>query len=292
VKKFNIHTKLELATHLKVHPLEIDRVLAERRKYYRSFKKIKPDGTPRLLYDPQGPLKLLQQKVKTHVLDLVPLPDCVHGGVGGRSVVSNARPHIGKKIVFCLDIKNFYPSVEPRIARAIFGALGFGSEASEVLVNITTWDNQLPQGVTTSTSLANLAMARVDWRLQKLAAQQGFDYTRWIDDLTLSGHRRLLDFRKLIERIVIGEGFSVKPEKVRTMHAGMRQVVTGIVVNKKANISREERKLIRQGVLQLWASRRHGDSSLDQVRGKVSWLSQVNPILGGRLANRLPVSSF
>lgn len=289
MKTFNIQTKQELGNHLKVHPLEIDQVLADRRRLYRSFKRTKPDGAFRVIYDPQGPLRLLQKKINSHILDFVPMPDCVHGGVRHRSVVTNARPHIGKEIVFCLDIKDFYPSVESRVVDVIFKYLGFGPEASEILTAITTWDNQLPQGVPTSSALANLALTRVDGRLFKLACQQGFDYTRWSDDLTLSGHRRLLDFRRLIERIVVEEGFSIKPEKVRTMHSGMRQVVTGIVVNKKLNIPCENRRLIRKGVLQVQARRDSGDS-LYKVRGKVSWLSQVNPTLGARLSKRLPGS--
>lgn len=288
MKLFNITTKEELARLLAVGPFEIDQVLANRRMYYRSFKRLKSDGTSRVLYNPQGPLKLLQQKVKVHIVDFSPVLGCVHGGVRGRSVITNARPHVGKDIVFCLDIKDFYPSVRPHVVCAIFECLGFGSEVANLLTDITTWDNQLPQGITTSTGLANLSMTRVDVRLQTLAVKQGFAYSRWVDDLTISGSRRLLDFRRLIQRIVIEEGFVIKPEKMRTMHSGMRQVVAGVVVNRKPNVPKEERRLIRQGVLQLCASRGRDRTSLDQIRGKISWLCQVNPTVGGRLAKRLP----
>ena len=287
VMLFNIQIPDELARHLKVDPLEIQQVLAERRRYYRPFKQIKPNGSTRVLYDIEDPLRLLQQKVKRHILDLVPLPTCVHGGVRCCSVVTNARPHVGKAVVFCLDIKNFYPSIRPHVVRTIFAALGFGSQNADTLTDITTWENHVPQGCVTSTALANLAMFRVDTRLLGLARQQGFAYTRWIDDLTLSGSRRLLDFRGLVQRIVGEEGFSVKPEKTQTMTSGMRQVVTGVVVNRKLNLAREERQLIRQKVLRLRSSHKPTDDALDRIRGKMSWLSQVNPILGARLAKRM-----
>jgi hypothetical protein len=289
LKLFNINTKEELARLLAVGPFEIDQVLANRRMYYRSFKRLKSDGTFRVLYNPQGPLKLLQQKVKRHIVDFAPVLGCVHGGVRGRSVITNARPHIKKDIVFCLDIKDFYPSVKPHVVCAIFERLGFSSEVARLLTDITTWDNQLPQGVATSTGLANLSMTRVDLRLQTLANRQGFAYSRWVDDLTISGSQRLLNFRRLIQRIVAEEGFVIKPEKMHLMHSGMRQVVAGVVVNRKPNVPKKERRLIRLAVFQFRAARRPDRISLDQIRGKISWLSQVNPTLGGRLAKRLPI---
>jgi retron-type reverse transcriptase len=171
---------------------------------------------------------------------------------------------------------------------AIFKGLGFGPAVAELLTSITTWDNQLPQGVATSTGLANLAMTRVDVRLNTLARKQGFSYSRWIDDLTLSGGLRLLDFRQLIQKIVMEEGFVVNPKKVRTMHSGMRQVVTGVVVNRKLNVPREERHRIRRDVLQLRIASKNVPSSLDQIRGNLGWLSQVNLAFGSRLAKKLP----
>ncbi len=289
MKPFDINTKEELARLLAVGPFEIDQVMANRGMYYRSFKRVKSDGTSRVLYNPQGPLKVLQQKVKRHIVDFAPVLGCVHGGVRCRSVITNARPHVNKDIVFCLDIKDFYPSIRPHIVCTIFKWLGFGPEVAKLLTEISTWDDQLPQGVSTSTGLANLAMTRVDVRLQSLASKQGFAYSRWVDDLTISGSRRLLDFRRLIQRVVTEEGFVIKPEKMRVMHSGMRQVVAGVVVNKKPNVPRENRRLIRLGVLQFRAARRRDRTSLDQIRGKISWLSQVNPTLGSRLARRIPL---
>lgn len=288
MRPFDVQDNGSLARLLAVAPFEIEEVLANRSKYYRVFRHRKPDGRHRLIYNPEAPLKLLQQKVRTHILDLVPLPGCVHGGVRGRSVVTNARPHVRKQIVFCVDVRDFYPSVRSSTIFTIFTALGFGSAAADVLTNITTWDDHIPQGVSTSTALANLAMTRVDVRIQILANKNGFAYTRYIDDLTLSGTNRLLTFRPLIQRIIKEEGFAINPNKVATMHSGMRQVVAGIVVNRKLNVAREDRHTIRQALRLLRSAR--SEMSVDQIRGKISWVSQVNPGLGAHLANRFRAS--
>jgi retron-type reverse transcriptase len=286
VNPFEIGSRAELAKLLRVLPVDIDEVIANRQRYYRNSTRPKSDGGLRVLRVPEGRLKLLQQKVKVLVLDSIPPHSCVHGGVKGRSAVTNALPHVGKRVVFVLDVKDFFPSVSRRAVGAIFGSVGFNSEAAEALVDITTWDNQLPQGAATSVDIANLAMKRVDVRLETLARLHGFAYTRYVDDLTLSGHWRLLGFRRLIQRIIEQAGFRINPMKVRTMDAGMRQVVTGIVVNDKLNLPREKRDSIRREVFALHSVSARREIELGKVRGKLSWFASVNPDQALRLRNR------
>jgi RNA-directed DNA polymerase len=286
MKPFGIQTKSELAKLLAVAPFEIECTVHDRRSYCKIFQKKKPSGGIRTIYEAIGPLALLQQKVKEHILDKVPSLPCVHGGVQGRSVLTNARPHVRKNVVFTLDLKDFFPSVKPAIVEVVFAALGFGPDASRLLVDITTLDSQLPQGLSTSSGIANLAMTRVDFRLSALARKWGFDYTRFVDDLAISGPWRLLSFRNLIKRIVEDEDFRINPSKIRTMDAGMRQIVAGIVVNAKLNLPRENRSAIRVQTLKFVSTPKHLRRNVNQLRGKLSWFSSVNPTLGKLLTER------
>ena len=287
MKMFDVSTIDALAKLLAVGPFEIDEVNSQRSQYYWARRVPKSNGGSRLLQVPEGKLKFLQQKVKSHILDLIQPLDCVHGGVLGRSVMSNARPHIGKEIVFSLDVEDFFPSVGPCTVMSIFEALGFRLYAADLLTSITTWNDQLPQGAPTSTGLANLSMTRVDVRVGKLARCHDFTYTRFVDDLTISGTSRLLDFRKLLVRIVEEEGFRINPQKQRTMHSGERQIVTGLVVNTKLNLPREKRTIIRRNVAQFSRLRSQRASALNSIRGQISWVSSVNCALGRRLLNRV-----
>jgi len=286
VKLFEITTKSQLSKLLAVTPAELDEVIAKRGKYYHSHSIPKPDGSLRVLRVPGGSLRLLQDKIKRHILDEIKLLDCVHGGVIGRSVVTNAQPHVRKAVVFTLDIKDFFPSVDPKTVQTIFEVLGFSSETSNLLAQITTWNQELPQGAPCSTGLANLAMTRIDIRLSTLAKRYGFTYTRYVDDLTLSGSTRLLGFRRLIGRIIQEEGFQIRPEKTQTMHSGMRQTVTKLIVNQKINLTREKRKQIRQEVIEFSARTRHQRRNDKSILGQLSWLSSVNSDLGFRLRKR------
>jgi RNA-directed DNA polymerase len=283
---FVIGDKTQLAKLLAVAPQEIDYVLRNLQRYYRPSKIRKRDGSFRKLLAPQGKLKVLQSKIKSHILDQVPLFECVHGGVRRRSIVSNALPHIHKQVVFSVDLKDFFPHVTPDRVYRIFRALGFGEDCALLLQKATTWQHQLPQGAPTSTGLANLSLVRADFRLLRLAEKYQFCYTRYVDDLTFSGGSRLLNFRKLVPRIIESEGFSVKPEKIVTMHMGQRQVVTRLVVNDKLNMPREWRKDVRTQVFGQMAGRSDG-VSIESVRGQANWLRYLNPQLGEKLLGRM-----
>jgi RNA-directed DNA polymerase len=282
---FEISDKIQLSKLLAVAPDEIDHVLRRVNQYYRPANVPKRDGSRRMLLVPHGELKALQKKIKTHILDKFPFLECVHGGIRHRSIVSNATPHIGKAVVFSVDLKDFFPHITPARVSQIFRGLGFGEECVGILAKATTWKYQLPQGAPTSTGLANLSVVRADWRLQRLAELQCFSYTRYIDDLTLSGGWRLLKFRGLIPRIVESEGFIVKPEKTVTMPMGRRQSVTRLVVNTKLNMPREWRQDVRREVIR----QARGESSLSSVSilGRVNWFYYLNSESAGKLLDQV-----
>jgi retron-type reverse transcriptase len=193
---------------------------------------------------------------------------------------------VAQRVVFSLDLKDFFPNVNPERVRRIFRFFGFDEECANLLTKITTWRFQLPQGAATSTALANLAVVSLDLRLLRLATIHGFAYTRYIDDLTLSGGDRLLDFRNLVRRIVESEGFTTKPEKTFTMMEGQRQTVTRLVVNTKINMPREWCKDLRAQVLGLAVG---GSQTVSEasILGSLNWLSHLNPGAGEALRSRL-----
>jgi RNA-directed DNA polymerase len=179
-KLFTISNTAQVAKLLKISPGEINHLLSRLDRNYIHRQRKKPDGTQRTLFVPSGPLKLLQRKIYDHILSKVPMLPCVMGGVKGKSPIENAEIHTNKPVVFKMDIAQCFPSIGPRRVTAIFQALGFGSEATGLLTKLTTWHNEIPQGVPTSNALANLALSRVDMRITRLKEQHGFDYSRWV----------------------------------------------------------------------------------------------------------------
>jgi retron-type reverse transcriptase len=151
----------------------------------------------------------------------------------------------------------------------------------------------LPQGSPTSPALANLAAFGVDRRLAGLAARFGATYTRYADDLTLSGDRTLI--RKaggivaVVEAIAADEGFRVNDAKTRVRSRAQRQLVTGLVVNERPNVKRVDYDRLRAVLHDAatngpGAANRHDHPDFRaHLLGRIAWAAAANPTRAERL---------
>jgi RNA-directed DNA polymerase len=151
----------------------------------------------------------------------------------------------------------------------------------------------LPQGAPTSPALANLAAFRLDRRLTGLATALGATYTRYADDITLSGADSLLrnasQLRSTITEIAREEGFAVNDRKSTLTTRAGRQAVCGVVVNQRTNMARAEYDALKATVHN---AARHGPASQNRtgvpdfrahLLGRIAWLEQLHPEHGAKL---------
>ncbi|MBK9261018.1 MAG: RNA-directed DNA polymerase [Polyangiaceae bacterium] len=265
---------------------------------YVEFEIPKRTGGVRRISAPRMPLKRVQRTILDQILAKLPAHPAAHGFVEERSTVSNASPHVGAAIVVRVDIENFFPTVH---YRRVFGFFfqHYGEEVAKALSQLTThrpklpdgtvvWPGALPQGAPTSPAIANLVCRRLDARLAALAKKASANYTRYADDLTFSFRDppdRLGRFLWWVNAILQQEGFTENVKKRRIMRKGNRMAVTGLVVNDKVGIPREDRRRFK-AILN--NCRHHGVES--QARGKpdfAAWLRgyaayarMVHPKLG------------
>jgi hypothetical protein len=102
-----------------------------------------------------------------------------------------------------------------------------------------------------------------------------------MDDMTLSGSRRLGKFGRLAARVVEEEGFVVKQgEKGKLMLQSQRQEVTGLALNFKRNVPRDRRQATLRDVVHLLKA---GSPIDERARGKLAWVSSANPATARRL---------
>jgi RNA-directed DNA polymerase len=219
-------------------------------RFYSSFRIAKRDGGSRLVQAPSPELKQIQHWVQGHITSRLAVHEAAHGFVRGRSIITNAQPHLAAAVILKLDIRDFFGSVRRDVVFRTFHAVGYSKKVSHLLTDLATLDGRLPQGAPTSPQLANVAAHRLDVRLSGYARKNGITYTRYADDLTFSGAFTPVE-QRAIEHIMRGEGFSPNEKKLRYLLPENRQSVTGIVVNEKLNWPRSRRRWLRQEVYYL-----------------------------------------
>jgi RNA-directed DNA polymerase len=161
--------------------------------------------------------------------------------------------------VISVDLKNFFPSIGISRVIAIFDALGYSRSVAWNLAYLCTTSTpagqlnglpyatasllrtrHLPQGAPTSPALANLAARMLDIRLTGFARSMGLRYSRYADDLALSGDADVDKVLWVARRIITDEGFILNPLKTRVRRAHERQQLTGLVVNDWPAVQRRE----------------------------------------------------
>jgi len=217
---------------------------------YRSFTIAKKRGGVRKIEAPEPRLLRVQKSLNHGLQSLYKCnPDpSVFGFVINDDnttmtspIVQNALPHVGKKYVLNIDLKDFFPSIRAHRVKELFlsDRFRFNEQTATVLTLLTTYQGKLPQGAPTSPMITNFICAPMDEEMRKLSSEKGWTYTRYADDLTFSANKPFNELAvNQIRSIVTSNRFVINEKKIRQKGRGRRQEVTGIVVNAKANVKR------------------------------------------------------
>ena len=267
----------------------IEKKNINRKDCYVPFIIKKKSGQDRTIHAPVKGLKEFQKALNIILQCLHEPHTAATGFVIGKSIVDNAKKHIGQTYVYNIDLKDFFPSVDRsrvwgRLLVAPFN-LGTTVERKNIAnfiatlcctpmeverfkegnwIKITT--SVLPQGAPTSPTLTNIICEKLDKRLSGVAKRFGLNYSRYADDITFSSKHNTYEvsptkvekifvsgstFDCEVRKIITEQNFHIKETKVRLQKRGYRQEVTGLVVNDKINVTRRYIKQLRQW-LYLW----------------------------------------
>lgn len=241
-------------------------------------KSRKRRGQFRTVYKADQRLALIQKNMATWIAEHVKFPYYVQGFVQKRSIVTNAQIHLGQHTLLHADIKDFFDSITTDQIEEAFRALGCKSSIANTLARVCTLNGQLPQGSSASPILANLVCRHLDTDLNTLAAANHCKYSRYADDITISGDQ-VPDVRE-IESLLNRHGFSLRNEKSRIQRRGRSQYVTGLTVVDKTS-PRVPRVMKRRLRLELHYADRYGVSShLEHTRSEDTPEHAVNRLDG------------
>lgn len=277
-------------------------------QHYRVWTREKRDGV-RVIEAPKPRLREAQRRLLRLLVSRIPAHPAAKGFIPGSSTADFARPHSRNAVVLRADLRHCFESITaPRIT-TVFRRAGYPSTIARLLADLCTTatpaqqligvpqahavylrGRHLPQGAPTSPHLSNLVMRSLDRRLHGFAAANGLAYTRYGDDLALSGDAMDAD-RALwvVLKVIASEGFTVHAGKVRIMREHQRQTLAGLVVNDRPRVNRSDYDNLRA---LLHNARRTGASAQNHsghpdfrahVLGLIAWIGASDPARRERL---------
>lgn len=260
-----------------VSPKLIGAMAEKNNAYYRHFEIPKRTGESRPIVTPRRFLKLVQRWILTNILQSIDISPIAMGFVRGRGTKSHAHVHTGRANVLCVDIENFFLSIDRSRVADVFRAIAFPSTVAWQLSGLCSLDGALPQGAPTSPYLSNIVFRSADDELLSKALSWDAAYSRYADDIVFSGSRRFSDNDvRTIAAVLEKAGFKINGSKTRIQGKGSRKVITGLVVNEKTQPPRHLRRQWR--ALFDHASRAPQEYSgrASELRGICAYISQFN----------------
>ncbi|MGG1017066.1 reverse transcriptase domain-containing protein [Bacillus subtilis] len=270
-------------------------------KYYKSFKirkKRNPQQFRRILA-PNPDLKVIQRWIYNNILKNIEPDESSVGFSQGCSIQKAAAMHTNQEVVLRVDLSNFFENITQKQVYYVFRNLGYHKNLAVDLAKLTTIytkeGSYLPQGAPTSPALSNLVVRKMDKRLRCLSEKLGVNYTRYADDLIISGNKKDIPRLGLIKQIIKEEGFKLNSEKTAIQRAGNKQLVLGLTVTNGVHVPKDFKKEIwthlryckKYGPIDhlRYINKSDKGAFKDWLFGKISFVKSVEPAVGEKMMN-------
>lgn len=294
-------------------------VKVSRRHRYHLFNIKKKSGKLRQICAPVAGLRMIQSCLREIFNAYYEPSPNVCGFVNGRSIADGARRHVGKNYVLNIDLKDFFDSIEFHRVKAMLCCAPFNlkdeidnpQSLPFIIANLCCTPKKvirvnkegkeyecvrsvLPQGAPTSPILTNLICRQLDKKLYLLAKKYHCAYSRYADDITFSANKNIFkidsEFYCELKHIIEVEcRLKINEDKTRVQNRKYRQEVTGLIVNKKVNVTKRYVKQIRMW-LYLWETYGYEKAQNLFIHDYLSDKGHVKPatahmenVIGGKL---------
>ena len=124
------------------------------------------------------------------------------------------------------------------------------------LASIFCVNGHLPQGAPRSPALSNIIARHIDNRILGLCKRMNYSYTRYADDIAISGGRIDSSFVDYVKMIIVEYGFEVNDSNVKLYNGNGAKILTGVSLsNNRIRLPRDYRRSLQ---MELYCIRHYG----------------------------------
>lgn len=295
INVFSLITELE-----KFNELHEELHKADRESLYHTFYIPKHSGGFRRIDQPNPELmealRQLRSILETKMNALYHTSAFAY--VSGRCAVDAVRRHQRNQSRWFLkiDFSNFFGSTTPEFLTSMlkmiypFSAIfnwPMGARQLTKALDLCFLNGGLPQGTPISPMLTNLMMIPIDHRLCNDLVKQGFVYTRYADDILISGKYSFMftDMCKYIRGVLeeFKAPFTIKPEKTRYGSSSGENWNLGVMLNKdnQITVGWKNKARLRSACYAYVNDKRNGKNwdlhDVHVLSGQISYYHMVEP---------------
>ena len=259
-------------------------IIKNKEEHYRVFQISKGKGKKkRLIEAPNVSLKIIQSWLSYHLSrsSCLNLSESAFGFIPGvNGIYEAAKKHCESQWILSIDLQDFFHYINYDKIVISLQTIGYNEQQSNLIANIATLSNRLPQGSPLSPVISNLAFKKTDEHIEKLLIDRGITYTRYADDLVFSG-KSYLDIKRLISvisAIIIEDGWVIAKDKVRFSFSPNRLKVHGFLVHEeKPRLTKGYRNKIR-AYKHLYEKGIIIDHDLPKIKGHINYADYIDSL--------------
>lgn len=197
----------------------------------------KSNGTIRTVYQPSIKLKKIQRWILKNILKKIQISESAHAFQEKKSILTNAQAHTHNGELFFLyvtDIENFFDSIVEKKVIEIFRSIGYSDDVSRCLTSFCCIDSHVVQGFPTSPAISNIIFKKIDDFFNLITINKEMVYSRYADDIFISGLEKSIEeisqIETIVKKTIEKNDFHINKSKTRLLSLKDDKKITGLMV--------------------------------------------------------------
>lgn len=199
---------------------------------------------PRKIQEVKPHLNAIHRRILS-LLRRIQAPNYLHSAIKKKSYKTNAQVHDKSRVLYKVDIKNFYESVTfGRVYHLFNSTFQCSEDVAHLLTRLCVYRRTLATGSCLSPLLSFWANLEMFERLAAYSLSKNLRMSLYVDDLTFSGQRVPKNTCFEIDKIIAS--YAYKPHKQKLYPANKAKIITGLALcNGRLDIPNKRRGKVR-----------------------------------------------